>query len=343
MPRGIFIVPFFREEVECSPFLSFIMPTRLFLCTAICLLLVSCGGDAPAIATEDALLSSSSSSPSLIVETHNVSFIGTVRAAGISIYMEGTHRLELADGRFILLASESVDLNGYVGEQAEVTGSIRPTIEEGGTIMRVERIRLIETPSSGSSSSAASFSFSSAISSSAPAAASSATQSIAASSRPPAVQPSSSSVASSAPSSANSVPAANNTAQVASMAKQDLTTAKWTQAYCAPPVIGFCVPVHRNWYFKSFGTATEALWHLEVGAATIENPSDGAIAVDLLGGSLSTKGFTDKDVRDDGTTVRGYREWTKDRHLVLSAPSALRGAVEYMTQHLSAMEEQPGT
>ena len=93
------------------------------------------------------------------------------------------------------------------------------------------------------------------------------------------------------------------------MAKQDFATSNWTQAYCAPPTIGFCVPIHRNWYFKSFGSATEALWHLEIGSQEVENTHDGSIAVNLMGGSLASEGVGEGDVRDDGTTVRGYREW----------------------------------
>jgi len=303
------------------------------------LLLTSCGANPPSTPTDETL-SSSSSSESPLVETHNVSFIGTVRPAGISIYMEGTHRLELGDGRFILLSSDTVDLNGYVDEQAEVTGSIRPTVEEGGTIMRVEQIRLIEGVSLSStasltadSSSVASSVSSTTVSSSAPIASS------APSSKPAAV---SSAARFSSSASATSV-ALDLSVQVTSMAKQDLAAANWTQAYCAPPTIGFCVPVHRNWYFKSFGTASDALWHIEVGSVSLENLSDGPIAVNLLGGALSTKGVSDQEVRIDGSMVFGYREWTKDRHIEISAPSALKDAVTYMTQHLSAMEEQPGT
>jgi hypothetical protein len=128
-------------------------------------------------------------------------------------------------------------------------------------------------------------------------------------------------------------------AQVASMAKQNFSAANWTQAYCAPTTISFCVPVHRNWYFKSFGAATEALWHVEVGNVIIENVSDGAIAVNLRGGSLASMGRTDNEVRVEGPVVRGYREWTKDRHIEVIAPAALESAVTYMTQHLSGMEE----
>lgn len=319
------------------PFLSPSMRSRLLPFLATGLLLASCGGNTPTTPTDDSA-SSSSSSETSVVETHNVSFTGTVRPAGISIYMEGTHRLELTDGRFILLSSESVDLNGYVGEKAEVTGSIRPTVEEGGTIMRVEQIRLIDGASSSTASAAADSSSvslpvsSAAVSSPAPAASSA-----------PSSKPAPVSSAARSSSSASAAPVTIDvSALVTSMAKQNLATANWTQAYCAPPTVGFCVPVHRNWYFKSFGTASEALWHVEVGSQAIENLSNGPIAVNLLGGALSAKGISDKEIRDDGSTVRGYREWTKDRHIEISAPSALKEAVTYMTQHLSAMEAQPG-
>lgn len=293
------------------------------------LLLVACGGGSTIPSENES--SSSSSSAQSVVETHNVSFTGTVRPSGISIYMEGTHRLELGDGRFILLSSETADLNGYVGESVEVTGSIRPTVEEGGTIMRVEQIRLLES-SSVSSSSSVSPVASAASSASSVAAASSAVPPVSS------VASAKSSLPSSPASSAASV-AVDVSAQIATMAKQDFSAANWTQAYCAPTTISFCVPVHRNWYFKSFGAATEALWHVEVGSVAIENVTDGAIAVNLLGGSLASKGRTDNEVRVEGSMVRGYREWTKERHIEIIAPAALESAVTYMTQHLSGMEE----
>ena len=75
-------------------------------------------------------------------ETPNVTYKGVVQPAGISIYQQGSHRLVLEDDRFILLESDQIDLNGYVGESVEVFGSISPTVEEGGIIMTVENINL---------------------------------------------------------------------------------------------------------------------------------------------------------------------------------------------------------
>ena len=37
-----------------------------------------------------------------------------------------------------------MQLNGYVGEKVEVLGALRPTVETGGMIMRVEKITLLE-------------------------------------------------------------------------------------------------------------------------------------------------------------------------------------------------------
>src|SRR3989338_1256723 len=82
--------------------------------------------------------SDSSTGDSAIRETKNVIYQGIVKPAGISIYQQGTHRLLLPDGRFILLESSSVDLNGYVDEQVELLGALRPTVEGAGTIMRGE-------------------------------------------------------------------------------------------------------------------------------------------------------------------------------------------------------------
>ena len=122
------------------------------------------------------------------------------------------------------------------------------------------------------------------------------------------------------------------------MAKQNLAESNWTQAYCAPPTVGFCIPVHRNWYFKSFGAGTSALWHVEVGAQSIETVGQGPIRVDLLGGTLESKDILDGAVRTEGAEVAGYRTWTKDRHIRISAPSSLQDAVSYMTKHLMAQE-----
>src|SRR3989338_11421889 len=83
----------------------------------------------------------------------DVTYEGTLEAAGISIYMEGTHRLVLSGGDFILLESDTEDLNGYMNEQISVRGDVRSTVEAGGLIMTVENIALLEHEASSSDSS----------------------------------------------------------------------------------------------------------------------------------------------------------------------------------------------
>ena len=325
---------------------------RPFLALSVfSLFLISCGKTPPA--TDPAGFSSSSSSETSIAETHNVVYSGRVRPAGISVYMEGTHRLELSDGRFILLESTVVDLNGYVGELAEVTGSIRPTVEAGGIVMRVEQIRLLESSSSSESSIESGVSSSVETSSAPPVSPAPPTPSSSSvSSVPPAPVAAVSSMASSAASKsslpstkssvssiASSVSASPDlSARTASMAKQNMAASNWTQAYCTAH-IGFCVSIHRNWFFKSFGAAAQSLWHLEVSSAEMENIGDGPLTVDLLSGSVDSKGASDGEVRTSGDSVVGYKEWTDGQHFEVKAPAALKEAVQYMVEHLTPMEK----
>ncbi|MFA7681711.1 MAG: hypothetical protein WCX61_01640, partial [Candidatus Peribacteraceae bacterium] len=109
-----------------------------FLCLAAALTLTGCvqppSGQPSDVADEESssIVSSVSSESDLTErETKNVTYQGVVQASGISIYQQGTHRLMMPDGRFILLESTDVDLNGYVGEEVEVTGALRPTVEAG--------------------------------------------------------------------------------------------------------------------------------------------------------------------------------------------------------------------
>lgn len=279
--------------------------------------------------------SGSSLSSSAVLETHNVTYVGIVRPAGVSIYMEGTHRLELGNGRFILLSSETVDLNGYVGEKTDVTGSVRPTVEEGGTIMRVEKIRLVDD---GSASSDAGSSAATSTPPSPPPIASS----------KPATAPAASSAASKAatppapPSDDTATPplSAEFTARVQAMAKQNMAADNWTQAYCTTH-IGFCFPVHRNWWFKSFGAGSVSLWHVEVSSEEITQLGEGPLVVNLRSGSVASTGAKDGDVLPQGSSIMGYREWTENRHFEISAPAALQATVEYITAHLSAAEQTP--
>ncbi|PIR53232.1 hypothetical protein COU76_02335 [Candidatus Peregrinibacteria bacterium CG10_big_fil_rev_8_21_14_0_10_49_10] len=316
------------------------------LCIAVCtaVVLTSCTTPSPqnnaSSSSESASQpQSSSSSEKVIRETKNVSYSGIVRPLGISVYMEGTHRLSLENDRFILLESDAVDLNGYVDEHVEVLGSIRPTVESDAMIMRVESIALQETstsaqsadttPSAGNtqSSTAAStlgFSFSSLSSrtESASSTPSSATQ--------VASQTSSTDATSGAQ---KKTPGPAFLARQEKMASESFTAENWTQEYCSEH-IGFCIPVHRNWWFTSFGATSTHYWHVELNSEAFEDLYEGPVVIDLNGESLNALSIANGSIHTDGQTVTGYRSWTNGRHFAIHADVSLRNAVEYITNNL---------
>lgn len=301
--------------------------TPLVLLLSLFLLLPACnraGNDG-----EHASSSSSAVSSGEIRETRNVSYRGTVEPLGVSIYMQGTHSLALGDGRMLILESTDVDLEAYLGHEVEVFGALRPTVEAGGIIMRIERISdLSSQPSASSEQSVASV---------APDSSSPSTDNVESTASSSHV-----SVASAAPSSrASSVPSSMKSsvaeleARIVLMAKQDITDRNWTQRYCTDHV-GFCVPVHRNWWFVSFGNTTQTLWHVEVSSESFESMDSGPISIDLVGGELA--GHSDSEVVVEGGKTTGYRAWTQGRHFRIFADARLEAAVRYMTEHLRATE-----
>lgn len=272
-----------------------------------------------------------------IVETNNVVYQGRVLPLGASIYMEGTHKLMLEDGRFVLLIGNGLVLDDYLNVEVEVFGATRPTVEAGGILMRVERISSLEQSSEASSimsSDAASSVMSETVASSVASAmtASRIASSIARSSVAPLPASSVASVASvAAASSAASEDA--NAAKAAVMAKANMSPANWTQQYCAPSHVAFCFPVHKNWWYKSFGATSSSAWHVEVGPSELETLGDGPFVVTLEMGALSG---TDGQVTIEGSMVVGMRAWTGNRHIVITAPASLEQAVRYVTQELKA-------
>ncbi|MBI3336561.1 hypothetical protein HYZ98_03285 [Candidatus Peregrinibacteria bacterium] len=268
-------------------------------------------------------------------ETHNVTYRGIVQPAGISIYMQGSHRLLLSDRRFLLLESENVDLNGYVGEEVEVSGSTRPTVEANGIIMRVEKTKLILPPQEES-----------------PVPEQSSVQGTA--EEKPAepekpIQPipteptqptESTEDLAVGPEPAEREPAEwteQLTEVIEAMAKENFSAEHWTQEYCSSH-IGFCIPVHRNWWYKSFGTTTSTLWHVEVGNSPVLNLGDGHISINLLPGDLFLENQETTNVQVQGSAIVGLRPWSGDRHFEIRAGSALEPAVRYMIEHINPYE-----
>lgn len=118
-------------------------------------LLVSCSSPSPAVPADETASSANVAllSSSAVPATSNVSYTGVVQELGVSIYQQGTHKLVLDDGRFIVLqsADTSLRLSDYIGKRVEVKGSVQPTTEAGGTIMTVEQIATMQGTSSNSS------------------------------------------------------------------------------------------------------------------------------------------------------------------------------------------------
>ncbi len=275
-------------------------------------------------------------------ETKNVIYRGHLLPLGASIYMEGSHRLELEDGRFVLLESDGLLLDEYVNKDVEVFGSTRATIEGSAIIMRVERIAELSESSapaieSSSSSSAAVSSSPVAVSSAAPVvpAASSAKPVAASSAAPVASSKAPVAVVSSAPaavasSSVSSVDAAFE-ARVTAMAKAKMDAANWSQQYCAPSNLAFCFPVHKNWWYTSFGATSSSLWHVEMSSEELVALGDGPIAVVLVSGNASVP---DGTVSTANGVALGVRAWTNNRHIEIRGPAALSQAVAYITAEL---------
>ena len=281
---------------------------------------VSISSSTSSVASSEASVMSSSSSVPDIVETAAVEYTGIVRSAGISIYMEGTHRLILEDGSFVLLESSSADLNGYVGENARVYGSVRPTVEDGAVIMRVDTISLVEISSSSESSS------------SSVAESSSSSSSLASSA---------SSISSSDSSSSVSSVAITVDMQVAidAMSDDNVAASQWTQEYCTSH-IGFCLPIHKQWWYRSFGATTTSLWHVEMSAVDFTNLGEGPIVVRLLSGTVASKNAVDGQVRQEEAGVVGYKEWTENRHFEVRAPIELQAHVGYIVGAIYEMSDE---
>jgi hypothetical protein len=131
--------------------------------------------------------------------------------------------------------------------------------------------------------------------------------------------------------------AADQSEVIALMTEEDYAADRWTQEYCSSHV-GFCVPVHKNWYFKSFGATTSLLWHIEMGASAVENFGDGPLIVDLKTGTLSALGVSDRDVKTVGSRAIGYRSWSDNRHFEISADASIKEPVKYVTNALKEAE-----
>ena len=118
------------------------------------------------------------------------------------------------------------------------------------------------------------------------------------------------------------------------MAKEKLDDSLGTQKYCTSHV-AFCVPVHKNWYFKSFGTTTKNQWHVEFGLAPIENMGEGLIILNLVNGPATSMDAVDGQIKVQGTDVVGFKDWKDNAHFELIADARLKAAVSYLLTHFT--------
>ena len=269
-------------------------------------------------------------------ETKNVSYRGLLSEAGPSVMMEGTHVLTLSDGRSVSLESEAVSLAPYVGKEVEVMGDVRAAVEGGGLVMRVVRVVDLSPPVPMDSS--ASVGDEDAAVSDGSVSSSSASSSHSSASRKPLPIPTVRSSSVSAGAESSSV--ITNTdeefrVRTAAMAKAKIDDSGWTQRYCTGH-IGFCMPVQKNWWYKSFGANADALWYVELSSEEILSVGDGPIAVKLLKGDA---GSEDGKVFAQGSTVLGVLGWTEGRHFEIRAATELRAAVEYILLHITPYTE----
>lgn len=253
-------------------------------------------------------------------ETKNVAYTGVVAPAGISVYNQGTHRLILPGGKFVLLEAEDIDLNGYVDEEVQIFGALRPTVEAGGMIMRVERIELISEDSEDAELIEEEVTEDSEDS-----------ELIEEEVTEDAEDAEANPVDEPADEPEDEAPSADLVERIEMMARQDFSESNWTQQYCTSH-ISFCSPVHRNWWFKSFGATSSTLWHVELSPEPIESLGQGPIVIELIAGAIGEADGTIDNV--DGQSI-GYKEWTFGRHFRISGDASLEQAILYITQNIT--------
>jgi hypothetical protein len=290
--------------------------------------------------------SESSSSSAAMEETRNVSYIGRVAVNADAAATGSPYVLAVDASTMIQLQSTLVNFQDYLGKDVQVTGNVRPSADGVGRILTVEQIAILlaEESSSSSSSEASSASFES-IASESSEALSSMESSVTSVSLPSSKAATSRSQEAMSAAMQSSAPVSEVGAALAanagSMAKQKMGSEQWTQQYCSSH-IGFCVPIHRNWWYQSFHEDATVIAHVEVSGSEITQIGQGPIVIRLksdASGTLESKGVTDGSVREESSYIVGYRAWRDGRHFEISAPAILRDAVSYMTKQLASYEQ----
>lgn len=111
------------------------------------------------------------------------------------------------------------------------------------------------------------------------------------------------------------------------MASESLTADQWTFTYCTHHFDGFCIPIHKNWWYKAFGATSDSLFHIEIGEQELLELGDGIISVDLL------KQGQDKDLDARYPRV----PWGGNKFIfVVSGPQELQEAMQYIADSISS-------
>lgn len=296
--------------------------------------------------------------------TRNVTYTGILEEGGVTIYQEGSHRLMLSDGKMVLLEpteDEPIVLSLYVGKLVQVKGDVMPTMEAGGTIMKIKKIVWIKREENAEV-------FLELCGGEEGAGCSGDDVCVLTEEEEMGVceegedddeeendedkedeeddedneeeeDDEDEDDESDEEDDEEEEPPLTLSQQetIALMEEEDYVPSRWTQEYCSAHV-GFCVPVHKNWYFKSFGATASLLWHIEMGASLVDGFGDGPLVVDLKTGDLEALGVSNAEVREIGSKVIGYLIWSDNRHFEISAPLSLREPVEFVTNGLRGPE-----
>lgn len=254
---------------------------------------------------------------------------GVIKPIGITIYMQGTHKLEQTDSsELLLLESTSVDLNGYVNETVQITGLISSTIEANGLIMNVDSIQLIEISSSSSLADTESFS-----------SAEDQTSTIPTQAQPSSVSTSASEIDTNSSTSSEAVSQSSfaknaiNTEVITEFTTYDYAPANWTQNYCSR-LAPFCLKFHKNWWYQSFGATTNELNRLEISNKEVAKIGDGVIIVRLLAGTTSLNG----QVQVASGIVTAYHTLDANRYFIVEGPVELQTAITYLANTITLSE-----
>ena len=122
------------------------------------------------------------------------------------------------------------------------------------------------------------------------------------------------------------------------MARQNYSSPFWVQEYCTGH-IGFCLPVHKNWYYKSFGATTSNRWHVEFGMTSPEELGQGVIILNLVSGSSASAGAQSGQIKTQGSDVVAYRDF-EENHFEIAGDASLREAISYMQSNITPYQAE---